>query len=137
MSDDSVNSKPPMDCPKCRAPMEAIEFGADIEVRRCTGCRGLFCKWQALQQLRDEWLSDVVLDKGSATHGAKQNEMQDVPCPACGTIMESVQDRENARITLDSCPGCNGVFLDAGELTNMKSVTLMDHVRHLLAKLGR
>ena len=137
MSEERTDSKPSMDCPKCRAPMETLEYGTDIEVRRCTACSGLFCTWQALQQLRDEWLSDVILDKGSAAQGSRQNEMQDVPCPACGTIMERIQDRENARITLDSCPGCNGVFLDAGELTNMKSVTLMDHVRHLLAKLGR
>lgn len=126
-----------MDCPKCRAPMEAVEFGTDIEVSRCTDCSGLFCKWQTLQLLRDEWLTDVVLDHGNATLGAKHNDMLDITCPDCGTTMDSVQDREQEHITLDSCPDCDGVFLDAGELTNMKSVTLMDHVRHLLAKLGR
>ncbi len=126
-----------MDCPKCREPMEAVEFGADIEVRRCTGCSGLFCKWQTLQRLRDEWLSDVVLDRGSASLGAQQNTMRDINCPECGATLDRVQDQEQAHITLDSCPDCDGVFLDAGELTNMKSVTLMDHVRHLLTRLGR
>jgi hypothetical protein len=117
--------------------MEAIEFGTDIEVRRCTGCSGLFCKWQTLQQLRDEWLSDSVLDQGSPALGAKQNEMLDITCPDCGAKMTRVKDQEQAHITLDSCSDCDGVFLDAGELTNMKSVTLMDHVRHLLSKLGK
>ena len=126
-----------MDCPKCHASMELVEFGTDIEVRRCTGCSGLFCKWQTLEQLRDEWLSDVVLDRGSASLGAKQNSMLGISCPACGATMDNVQDREQAHITLDSCPDCDGVFLDAGELTNMKTVTLMDHVRHLLTRLGR
>lgn len=126
-----------MDCPKCRANMEAIEFGTDIEVRRCTGCSGLFCKWQTLQQLRDEWLSDVVLDKGSAAQGSKHNGMLDISCPDCNTTMARIKDHEQGHITLDSCSHCDGVFLDAGELTDMKSVTLMDHVRQLLSKLGK
>lgn len=126
-----------MDCPKCRAEMETVEFGIDIVIQRCTGCHGLFCNWRTLQRLREEWLSEAVLDQGSAALGAKQNSMLDINCPACGTTMVRVKDPEQSLITLDSCPACDGVFLDAGELTNMKSVTLMDHVRHLLAKLGK
>jgi uncharacterized protein len=126
-----------MDCPKCCKPMETVEFGADIKVMRCTGCYGLFCKWQTLQQLRSEWLSDTVLDKGSAALGAKHNEMLHISCPDCGATMDRVKDREQTHITLDSCPDCDGVFLDAGELTDMKSLTLMDHVRRLLTLLGK
>ena len=126
-----------MECPKCRASMETVEFGTDITIRRCTGCSGLFCNWRTLRQLRDEWLSDAALDRGNASLGAKHNEMVDISCPGCGATMSRVQDREQVHITLDSCPDCDGVFLDAGELTDMKSVTLMDHVRRLLAKLGR
>jgi Zn-finger nucleic acid-binding protein len=126
-----------MDCPKCRKPMETVEFGTNIKVQRCTGCGGLFCKWQTLRQLRDEWLADTVLDKGSAALGAKQNEMLDIRCPECGTTMDHVKDQQQKHITLDSCTNCDGVFLDAGELTDMKSLTLMDHVRRLLSLLGK
>ena len=126
-----------MECPKCSKPLETIEFGASIRVMRCTGCSGLFCKWQTLQQLRDEWLADTVLDKGSAVMGAMHNEMQDIRCPECGTTMDRVKDQQQKHITLDSCANCDGVFLDAGELTDMKSLTLMDHVRRLLALLGK
>ena len=126
-----------MDCPKCCKPMEAVEFGTNIKVMRCTGCSCLFCKWQTLQQLREEWLADTVLDKGSAVLGAKHNEKLDISCPDCGTTMDRVKDQQQMHITLDSCANCDGVFLDAGELTDMKSVTLMDHVRRLLALLGK
>ena len=126
-----------MDCPKCCKPMETVEFGTEIKVMRCTGCCGLFCKAHTLQQLREEWLSDTVLDKGSAILGARHNEMRDIACPECGVTMDRVKDREQAHITLDSCPQCDGVFLDAGELTDMKSLTLMDHVRRLLNLLGK
>jgi len=126
-----------MNCPKCHQPMEQVEFGTDITVLRCTGCCGLQCKWQTLQQLRDEWLSDSVLDKGSAAVGAKHNDIRDIACPDCGATMDRVQDKEQSHIILDACPDCDGVFLDAGELTDMKSVTLMDHVRRLLTMLDK
>ena len=126
-----------MDCPKCFKPMETVEFGTNIKVMRCTGCSGLFCKWQTLKELRNEWLADTVLDKGSAALGAKHNEMLDIRCPDCGTTMDRVKDQQQKHIALDSCAKCDGVFLDAGELTDMKSLTLMDHVRHLLTLLGK
>jgi len=117
--------------------MENLVYGTEMKIRRCTGCSGLFCSWQTLQQLRDEWLADTVLDRGSAAVGAIHNEMRDIACPDCGATMDRVKDQEQPHITLDSCPSCDGVFLDAGELTDMKSLTLMDHVRNLLKKLGK
>ena len=123
--------------PKCRELMETIEFGTNISIMRCTGCCGLYCKWQTLEQLRDEWLSDTVLGKGSAATGAKHNEMLDIACPECGATMDRAPDNEQTHITLDVCSDCEAVFLDAGELTDMKSVTLMDHVRRLLTVLGK
>ena len=126
-----------MDCPKCSTQMEAVEFGTDIKVMRCTGCYGIYCKSQTLQQLREEWLADSVLDKGSPALGAKHNGKRDIGCPECGAMMARIRDSEQSHITLDSCPHCEGVFLDAGELTDMKSLTLMDQVRRLLSKLGK
>ena len=126
-----------MDCPKCYQLMEVVEFGTDIKIMRCTGCYGIFCTRQTLQQLREEWLSDSVLDSGSPALGAKHNEKRNIVCPKCSATMARVRDSEQTHITLDSCSGCDGVFLDAGELTDMKSITLMDHVRRLLTKLGR
>lgn len=126
-----------MNCPKCCKQMETVEFGTDIKVSRCTGCGGLFCKSSTLQQLRDEWISDTVLDRGSAALGAKHNSMLDIDCPGCGARMGRARDQEQSHITLDTCSSCDGVFLDAGELTDMKSLTLMDQVRRLLARLGR
>jgi Zn-finger nucleic acid-binding protein len=117
--------------------MDIVEFGTDITIRRCTGCKGIFCTRETLQDLRDEWHCDAVLDKGNPAQGARRNEMLNVICPDCGSAMEHIADAEQPHITLDSCTGCDGVFLDAGELTDMKSVTLMDHFRRLLTKRGK
>jgi uncharacterized protein len=124
-----------MQCPKCNSAMERIEFGTDIEVMRCTGCQGLYCERPMLARMRDEWLAETVLDTGSVAVGARNNEIQDIPCPGCRTIMVRIEDDEQSHIVLDACPSCEGVFLDAGELTDMKTVTLMDKVRKLLSRL--
>ena len=123
-----------MNCPKCDSAMEAIEFGTDISVNRCLGCMGIYCDRSTLQRMRDEWLADTVLDTGSPAVGARNNEIKDIQCPACHTIMERIEDTEQSHIVLDACPSCEGVFLDAGELTDMKHVTLMDKVRKLLSR---
>jgi hypothetical protein len=87
--------------------------------------------------MRDEWLVDTVLDTGSPTEGARYNDVLDVSCPSCGAGMDRVQDEDQTHIILDICSSCDGVFLDAGELTDIKNITLMDHVRRLLTVLGR
>ena len=126
-----------MECPKCKSAMLPVEFGTDIKVARCIGCRGLYCERDVLEQMREEWLVDTVLDTGSAVEGAKYNDIEGIPCPGCNTIMDRMQDEEQGHIMLDVCGACDGVFLDAGELTDIKNITLMDHVRRLLTMLGK
>ena len=126
-----------MECPKCHGAMESVEFGTDVEIKRCSGCAGLYCERQTLQRMPDEWLADTVLDNGSAAEGARHNEIRDIPCPGCGTTMDRVQDQEQSHIILDVCSACEGVFLDAGELTDMKTVTLMDQVLGLLGRFSK
>ena len=122
-----------MKCPKCSSAMKLVEFGTDIRAQRCTGCRGLYCSRQMLELMRAEWQGDAALDTGSAVQGARNNEIRDIPCPGCGATMQRVADTQQSHVTLDACPACDGIFLDAGELSDLKSITLMDHLRRLLA----
>ena len=122
-----------MECPKCINVMAPAAFGTDIKIMRCPGCGGLYCERETRQRMRDEWLVDTVLDTGSAVVGGKHNHIKDIACPGCGATMGRSRDREQAHIRLDICTACDGVFLDAGELTDMKTVTLMDQARRVLA----
>jgi Zn-finger nucleic acid-binding protein len=42
--------------------------------------------------------------------------MENINCPACGSVM---QVREDPDITVDECPDCGGMFLDRGELNTL------------------
>ena len=126
-----------MDCPKCNNAMSPVEFGTDIKVNRCVGCGGIFCKRDVLARMRDEWMVHTVLDTGSAARGGQTNDIRDISCPGCGATMDHISDVQQSHIILDVCASCEGVFLDAGELTDLKHVTLMDHVRRLLSIFDR
>jgi Zn-finger nucleic acid-binding protein len=126
-----------MDCPKCNSDMARLEFGTDITVMRCINCAGLYCEEGVLERMRSEWLTATVLDVGSAAMGRRQNEIGNICCPGCNSTMERAEDEKQSHITLDVCPSCHATFLDAGELTDLKRITLMDHVWRMLKVFGR
>jgi Zn-finger nucleic acid-binding protein len=126
-----------VDCPKCTHAMLPVEFGTEIKISRCEGCAGLFCDRQMLERLRAEWLVDSVLDTGSAAEGARNNQMQDIACPGCGVNMARISDKEQSQVTLDACASCDSVFLDAGELSDLKTVTLMDYLKRWISMIDK
>ena len=46
-------------------------------------------------------------------------ELHYLHCPKCGTNLEEVVIKE---VTVDLCPGCHGIFLDAGELEKISAM---------------
>jgi hypothetical protein len=59
--------------------MEVVEFGTEISLERCSGCHGLYCEREILARMRDEWLTETVLDTGCAAEGARHNDMRISP----------------------------------------------------------
>ena len=58
-----------------------------------------------------------LLAKMKAKHEAEAKEAamkaSHMRCPKCG---ESLKERSFQKILIDQCPGCNGIWLDAGEM---------------------
>lgn len=46
-------------------------------------------------------------------------ELHYLHCPKCGNKLEEAVIRE---VTVDMCPGCHGIFLDAGELEKITAM---------------
>jgi len=121
-----------MKCPKCDADFETRTYGPKIVVQRCTGCHGLFCKPDVLMEMRREWMSDAVLDGGDSRKGKNHDQIGDINCPECNVKMDMVADDRQSHIWMESCPSCGGIYLDAGEFSDLKYETWMDKVRGLL-----
>jgi hypothetical protein len=86
--------------------------------------------------MKQEWMAEAVLDVGSPSIGRKLNLIDDINCPEGHGLLDKSYDETQTHIWFETCPTCGGIFLDAGEFTDLKYHTLMDRVRGIV-KGGR
>ena len=118
-----------MQCPKCPGQLEIKTYGRKITLHRCDRCAGLFCDPDVLKEMKREWMSEVILDSGAPELGREYNRVEDISCPACSVPMKKTADTKQTHIWFEACEQCEGIFLDAGEFTDLKFDTLLDRVR--------
>ncbi|MEM1433525.1 MAG: zf-TFIIB domain-containing protein [Pseudomonadota bacterium] len=123
-----------MNCPKCVGALIEITYGETIRLHRCEACAGLFCDPQSLAAMQREYLAEASIDIGDPSVGRALDDMDEVCCPRCSIPMEPTYDPEQTHIWYEICSNCNGIWLDAGELTDLKYQTLMDRIRGLLRR---
>jgi Zn-finger nucleic acid-binding protein len=104
-----------VNCPKCEGSMEKATYH-NIEIDRCTDCKGIW------------------FDMLEREHLEKLDEIECAGCPVCGTQMILMVDPVQPHVAYETCKVCYGVFLDAGEFTDLKERTLLDRLRSLLAR---
>ena len=126
-----------MKCPKCSGALSRIEAAYGSTVERCDSCQGVFVGVGALDMLQREWFlwprSDPsTIDAGDPRIGKRLDTIADIDCPGCGVRMLPISVKDQQHIWLERCPGCGGVFFDAGELTDLRYKTLADWVRSYL-----
>ena len=124
-----------MDCPKCSHAMEQVVFG-DIEVDRCTLCKGLWFDLLEHEQLKSMHGAEAI-DIGDREVGAIFNRDDRITCPRCGGPMIRMVDAAQPHIWYESCGVCHGVFFDAGEFRDYKQYSPADFFRRLRARERR
>lgn len=121
-----------MNCPKCGGKMQLVMFEG-IGVERCTECRGLW-----FDMLEHEHLAAIegseAIDFGSDELGERFNDIDDIDCPKCSSPMLKMVDVDQPHIWYEGCPGCYGVFFDAGEFRDYKEKSVFDFFRALFTK---
>lgn len=122
-------------CPKCQASLEAVVY-ANIEVDRCTDCKGIWFDSLEAQKLKEIEGSES-LDIGDPAAGSKYNEMGDVNCPKCHTKMTKMVDLHQPHIWYEKCPVCYGIWFDAGEFKDYKEEGFRDFFKDLFSRERR
>jgi Zn-finger nucleic acid-binding protein len=124
----------PLQCPKCKAPMEQVQVET-TEVDRCTSCRGLWFDALEDQDIRGaegaETLDAATPGAPPASPPAKRRQSA-IDCPRCKSPMIQMVDRMGRRIQYESCPRCHGKFLDAGEFKALEPRGVKATMRRLL-----
>lgn len=112
--------------------MEKVRF-RDIEVDRCTQCRGLWFDMLEHEELKGIAGSEDI-DIGDLETGRRFNKIEKINCPVCTSQMIRMVDKDQPHIWFESCSECYGIFFDAGEFRDYKEKSIMDFFRDLFAK---
>lgn len=96
-----------MHCPKCKA-YTATETLLDVEVDVCPTCQGIWFDRNELSRI-------VGTTKDIALTGASMKQTN-YRCPRCHQMLMEVPYTWDKTMLVDMCPGCEGIYLDAGEL---------------------
>ncbi|NKB97125.1 MAG: hypothetical protein GKR90_01305 [Pseudomonadales bacterium] len=126
--------KKAMDCPKCIGQLLAQEIEGIAEVYRCDQCAGIWCTPESLASLQAVWMSDAILDIGDPRIGQKLDKLHTGICPNGHGEMSHVRDAEQIHVGYETCNTCKGLFLDAGEFTDLKHNTALDTLKRLILR---
>ena len=121
-----------MKCPKCNSDMEKVTF-EQIEVDRCTNCKGLWFDMLEHEHLKAMKNSESI-DVGEVETGKEYDKIDKIDCPVCQTLMIRMVDKDQPHIRYEACTNCYGVFFDAGEFRDYKEETVLDFFRDIFAK---
>jgi Zn-finger nucleic acid-binding protein len=111
-------------CPKCRSDMVQVVVDG-IEIDRCSSCHGLWFDEGELSLMRNKNAASV-LDVGDVATGKEQNKIEHYRCPRCAGPMNRLVDPHQTHIWFEQCGSCRGSFFDAGELTDLTTVSFSD-----------
>ena len=92
-------------CPSCRGRMQRF-FAVGVELDRCCSCRGVW--------LDAGELSEVLMRELSPRPVAGRSER---PCAFCSRPMRTAE--LPGGVSVETCEGCRGVYLDEGELEHL------------------
>ncbi|MEM7099717.1 MAG: hypothetical protein AAF541_15730 [Pseudomonadota bacterium] len=76
-------------------------------------------------------MSEAIVDVGNPKIGQRLDRLENINCPEGHGPMVRCSDEDQRHVWYETCEICNGVFLDAGEFTDLKFKTLLDWVRGL------
>jgi len=111
-----------MKCPACGNELKETKAG-DITVNACVGgCGGVwFDRFEIGKvDLPSESAGEALLHI-ARNPAIKVDPSQRRKCPRCGMIMMQHFFDVKRLVTVDECPKCAGVWLDAGELATIRT----------------
>jgi Zn-finger nucleic acid-binding protein len=111
-----------MNCPACDHPLTPIHAG-QITVDACEGgCGGIWFDNFELKrvdepgEIEGEALLNIEFDLGITVDYQRRRS-----CPKCeGVVLMRHFFNATRRVEVDTCPKCGGVWLDAGELAQIR-----------------
>jgi membrane associated rhomboid family serine protease/Zn-finger nucleic acid-binding protein len=106
-------------CPRCSLPLKSTRYDA-VELDLCGECGGVWLDGGEGRAVIGPAADPSLWQE----HGAVATRTPtDTPCPADGAPLESIVLRHGRdEVTVEACPTCQGLWLDAGEGARVQAV---------------
>jgi uncharacterized protein len=112
----------PLDCPRCSAPLTGLRIGG-VDTDICRTCGGVWLDRLELSRFEDpdSVLGDALVAHLSRIPTALIDHAVRLRCPRHpGVVMLRRAYSRAIPIQIDECPECGGLWLDAGELSQIR-----------------
>jgi Zn-finger nucleic acid-binding protein len=94
-------------------------------------CHGWWFDDGELSKMRTKEAA-AALDIGDVKTGKQQNKVENYRCPRSAGEMNRLVDPEQTHIWFEQCDSCRGSFFDAGELTDLATVSVSDFFKRFV-----
>jgi hypothetical protein len=112
-----------MDCPACGGTLHEVKVG-EVTVDVCVvSCAGIWFDRRELEKVDEAFEpDDAALTHLTPVPGVTVDHERRRSCPRCDDVVLGRRFNSLLRdVTLDECPGCAGVWLDAAELAKIRA----------------
>ena len=124
-----------MQCPACHDELREVTAGGlTVDVCR-EGCGGIWFDNFELQKV--DQASELNLERFLAMDrdpGSKVDRATRRHCPRCQQILLMRHGYGGCQVQVDSCPECGGVWLDSGELAQIRKESLQPDKKHVASE---
>ena len=106
-----------MNCPRCDG---VALIGTEVRsttVDRCRSCGGIWFDETELETLLEENAASLRPLRSSKSDDLRNR--QTAACPRDGEVLVRVCSAKKHAVVLDTCPRCQGIWLDGGELERL------------------
>lgn len=114
-----------MNCPACGSPLEQRSYdGVDLDVC-AAGCGGVWFdqfEFRKFDEPHEAVATELLSLEGADTRPTAENDQFE--CPRCGdgVVLRRRFFSTKRRVEVDECPACAGVWLDVGELRDLREL---------------
>ena len=107
--------------------MQPMRFGITT-IDRCLACHGLWFDRNELSRARQHARPQDI-DPGNPFDGFDHNAHRSIDCPRCHRAMIRLAFPVQTHIDHEQCPHCGGIYLDAGEYTDLTTFNRAERLR--------
>lgn len=119
-----------MNCPKCESEIKIVKYDY-VQVDKCTQCNGIWFDLMEVQDLKKLKGSEKIDAATQVNPVIATGLGKTTRCQKCNVKMHTMKDVLQHHIEYEQCGSCKGVFLDAGEFTDLKDFTLKEFYQSL------